>query len=53
MYKSSDKPIKESDWDGSMEIHDRYFEVANTKVYIENTDFYSRISEMKTTMIRH
>lgn len=54
MYKSSDKPIKESDWDGSMEIHDNYFGVANTKIYIEKMlDFYSRISEMKTTAIRH
>ena len=54
MYNSSEIPIKESDWDGSMEINDRYFGVANTKIYIEKMlDFYSRVSDMKTTAIRH
>ena len=54
MYKSSSKPIKESDWNPSDEINERYFGVANTKIYIEKMlDFYSRISNMKTTAIRH
>lgn len=54
MYNSSLIPIKESDWDISMEINDRYFGVANTKIYIEKMlDFYSRVSHMKTTAIRH
>jgi len=54
MYNSSVNPIKESDWNESMEINDRYFGVANTKIYIEKMlDFYSRISGMKTTAIRH
>ena len=54
MYKSSSKPIKETDWDPSDEMNDRYFGIANTKIYIEKMlDFYSRISNMKTTAIRH
>jgi GDP-L-fucose synthase len=54
MYPSSDTALKESDWDGAMEIHQRYFGVANTKVYVEKMlEFFSRISDMKTTAIRH
>ena len=54
MYKSSENPIKEIDWDGSMDINDKYFGIANTKIYIEKMlDFYSRVSDMKTTAIRH
>ena len=54
MYKSSENPIKEIDWDESMDINDKYFGIANTKIYIEKMlDFYSRVSEMKTTAIRH
>ncbi len=54
MYPSSDTKLKESDWNGAMEIHPRYFGVANTKVYVEKMlEFFSRISEMKTTAIRH
>lgn len=54
MYKSSKYPLKENDFDENDEIFEKYFGVANTKVYIEKMlDFYSRISEMKTTAIRH
>ena len=54
MYNSSPNPLKESDWNPSDEINERYFGVANTKIYIEKMlDFYSRISKMKTTAIRH
>ena len=54
MYKNSPIPIKEEDWNPSDEINDRYFGVANTKIYVEKMlDFYSRISSMKTTAIRH
>lgn len=54
MYPSSEYPLKEEDWNGATEIHPRYFGVANTKVYIEKMlEFFSRISEMKTTAIRH
>jgi GDP-L-fucose synthase len=54
MYQSSDTALKESDWDGSKTIHPRYFGVGNTKVYIEKMlEFFSSISELKTTAIRH
>ena len=54
MYQSSDVALKESDWDGSIAIHPRYFGVGNTKVYIEKMlEFFSSISELKTTAIRH
>mgnify|MGYP001216476169 CR=1 FL=1 len=54
MYDSSKYPIKENDWDPAKQINERYFGVANTKIYIEKMlDFYSRISNMKTTAIRH
>ena len=54
MYKNSSIPIKEKDWNASDEINDSYFGIANTKVYVEKMlDFYSRISTMKTTAIRH
>jgi nucleoside-diphosphate-sugar epimerase len=54
MYPSSEVALREEDWNGSLEIHPRYFGVANTKIYIEKLlEFFSRISEMKTTAIRH
>ena len=54
MYQSSEKPIKESDWNENDELYHSYFGVGNTKIYIEKMlDFYSRISTMKTTAIRH
>jgi len=54
MYQSSNRALKEEDWDASQALHERYFGVGNTKIYIENMlEFYSRISNMKTTAIRH
>lgn len=54
MYQSSANPIKESDWDQNKELYKSYFGVGNTKIYIEKMlEFYSRISPMKTTAIRH
>ena len=54
MYQSSENPIKESDWDQNNELYRSYFGVGNTKIYIEKMlDFYSRVSQMKTTAIRH
>jgi len=54
MYPSSDNNIKELDWNESCEINKKYFGVAKTKIYIENMlKFYSNISELKTTAIRH
>lgn len=54
MYKSSSSALKEKDWDPSEKIHPNYFGVANTKIYIEKMlEFYSNISSMKATAIRH
>ena len=54
MYQSHEKPLKESDWDPNKEINSKYFGIANTKIYIEKMlEFYSMISNMKTTAIRH
>lgn len=54
MYQSSDTPLSEGDFDANRELHPRYFGVGNTKIYVEKMcDFFSRISEMKTTAIRH
>lgn len=54
MYQSSDVALKESDFDGNKELHPRYFGVGNTKIYVEKMcDFFSRISDMKCTAIRH
>jgi len=54
MYQSSVVALKESDWNESVPIHQRYFGVGNTKTYIEKMlEFFSGISDMKTTAIRH
>lgn len=54
MYQSSEKALKESDFDANNELHPRYFGVGNTKLYIEKMcDFYSRIGDTKFTAIRH
>ena len=54
MYQSSEFGLEENDWNGGDEIHPRYFGVGNTKVYVEKMlEFFSRISDMKTTAIRH
>jgi len=54
MYQSSNKPLKESDFDASKEIYPKYFGVGWTKVYIEKmAEFYSRIGNTRYTVIRH
>jgi nucleoside-diphosphate-sugar epimerase len=54
MYPSSDKALKESDFDANTPLHPRYFGVGNTKIYIEKMcEFYARIGETKFTAIRH
>ena len=54
MYQSSEYPVSEDGFDPSVPIHNKYFGVGNTKVYIENMlEFFSSISTMKTTSIRH
>lgn len=54
MYQSSNKPLKESDFNASEGIYPKYFGVGWTKVYIEKmAEFYSRIGNTKYTVIRH
>lgn len=54
MYQSSEKPLREDDFNGALPLHPRYFGVGNTKIYIEKMlEFFSDISDMKTTAIRH
>ena len=54
MYKSSDVPVKEIDFDANKEIYPKYFGAAWTKVYVEKMcEFYSAIGPTKYTAIRH
>jgi GDP-L-fucose synthase len=54
MYPSSEKALKESDFDANTPLHPRYFGVGNTKLYIEKMcEFFAGISETKFTAIRH
>jgi GDP-L-fucose synthase len=54
MYSSSDKALKESDFDANKPLHPRYFGVGNTKLYVEKMcEFYAGISDTKFTAIRH
>lgn len=54
MYHSSDKALKENDFDPSLPLHPRYFGVANTKLYCEKLcEFYASICDTKFTAIRH
>lgn len=54
MYQSSDKPLKETDFDANAEIVKNYFGGGWMKVYSEKMcEFYSRVSQTKFTVIRH
>ena len=54
MYPSSEKFLKESDFDANTPLYHRYFGVGNTKLYVEKMcEFYSDIGETKFTAIRH
>jgi nucleoside-diphosphate-sugar epimerase len=54
MYHSSDRALKEEDFDPGVEMHARYFGAGWTKVYAERMcEFYSRIGTAKYTVIRH
>lgn len=54
MYQSSDRPVKETDFDANTEMNPNYFGGAWTKVYNEKMcEFYSRIGPTKYTVIRH
>lgn len=54
MYQSSQKALKEYDFDANQSLHPRYFGVGHTKLYIEKMcEFYANISQTKFTAIRH
>jgi len=54
MYQSGDVPVKETDFNANEEMHQNYFGVGWTKVYIEKMcEFYSRLGNTKYTAIRH
>ena len=54
MYHSSKKPLKENDYKPEKKLENKYFGVANTKLYIEKMcEFFSKISKCKFTVIRH
>ena len=54
MYKSSNKPIVETNFDPRKDIEPKYFGVATTKVYNEKMcEFYAGLNRTKFTAIRH
>lgn len=54
MYRSSDQPLTEEDFNEADEMVPAYFGVGWTKVYIEKMcEFYSRISDTKYSVLRH
>ena len=53
MYQSSDVPVKESDFDESVDLYPKYYGGGNTKVYIEKMcKFYSTLGDTKFTVMR-
>jgi GDP-L-fucose synthase len=53
MYPSQDSPVREEDFDPAR-IHEKYFGVAWTKVYLERmAEFYSRLGRTRYTVLRH
>ena len=53
MYQSSDVPMKESDFDESVDLYPKYNVGGNTKVYIEKMcKFYSTLGDTKFTVMR-
>jgi GDP-L-fucose synthase len=54
MYASSERALKESDFDANLPLHPRYVGVGHTKLYTEKMcAFYAGISNTKFTAIRH
>jgi nucleoside-diphosphate-sugar epimerase len=54
MYPSSIQPLRETDLDLNVPLHERYFGVGWTKMYLEKmAEFYADISDTKFTVIRH
>ena len=54
MYRSSKKPLKESDFNPKKELYKNYFGGGWMKVFTEKmSEFYSRLGKNKYTVIRH
>tara|TARA_Y100000996_G_C22497089_1_gene632794 strand:+ start:69 stop:1016 length:948 start_codon:yes stop_codon:yes gene_type:complete len=54
MYKSSNKALKENDFDANQELYPNYFGAGWMKVFVEKmAEFYSRLNRNKYTVIRH
>ncbi len=54
MYRSSNKPLREIDFDANKEMYKNYFGAGWMKVYVEKLgEFYSRLNRNKYTLIRH
>ena len=54
MYKSSRRPLKETDFDPNDEMYEKYFGAGWMKVFVEKmSEFYSRFKINKYTLIRH
>ena len=54
MYRSSNIPLKENDFDATQEMYPNYFGGGWNKVYFEKMcEFYSRLGSVKYTAIRH
>ena len=54
MYQSGVTPVKETDFDAGRALHQKYFGVGWTKVYIEKMcEFYSNICPTRFIVIRH
>ena len=54
MYKASKKYLKEKDFNANEEMYPNYFGAGWMKVFVEKLcEFYSRISDIKFTIIRH
>lgn len=53
VYRSSPKPLKETDMDANQEPYKSYFGSANTKIYLEKMcAFFSRFGKTKYTVMR-
>lgn len=54
MYKSSNKPLREIDFDPKDQMYEKYFGAGWMKVFVEKmSEFYSRFKLTKFTLIRH
>ena len=54
MYQSSKKPLKETDFNPSIDMYPNYFGAGWMKVFVEKMcEFYSKLGRNKYTLVRH